>query len=68
MTHSGGQQHDVGDRGQRYAVSVFDDEQNKRIDIGWTDSAEMARKLADSAEKKPSWNFVWLTDRHAPNA
>lgn len=65
MTHSGGKAHGVGDRGQRYEVSVFDENEKKRIVLGWTDDAETARQMADSAALRPSWKFEWVTDRRA---
>lgn len=63
MTYNGGNPHPVGDRGQRYEVSCFDETQDKRIVLGWTDDAEVARQMADGAELRPSWKFAWVTDR-----
>lgn len=65
MTHSGGQPHAVGDRGQRYEVSVFDDDKGARIVIGWSEDAPTASRMATGAEKRPSWKFAWVTDRQA---
>lgn len=65
MTHSGGKPHEVGDRGQRYEVTTFDENEDKRIVIGWTDDAEQARKMADAAELRPSWKWPHVVDRHA---
>lgn len=65
MTHSGGQPHAVGDRGQRYEVSVYDDSAGRRIVIGWADDAAMASNMATAAELRPSWMFAWVTDRRA---
>lgn len=62
MTYDGGKPHIVGYQGQRYEVSIFDDNEKNRIVIGWTDDSEQARKMADSAELKPSWSFAWVTD------
>lgn len=61
MTHSGGKPHAVGDRGQRYEVSYFDGE--KRQVMGWTDDAEAARKMGDSVDKHPVWEFPQVRDR-----
>lgn len=65
MTHSGGQPHtNIGDRGQRYEVSVFDEGQNKRIVLGWADNPTTAAKMATAAELRPSWTFAQVRDRH----
>lgn len=63
MTHSGGQPHAVGDRGQRYEVSFFNPTTNQRQTLGWADDAESAQRMADSVEKHPSWQFPQITDR-----
>jgi hypothetical protein len=63
MTHSGGQPHAVGDRGQRYEVTVYDKSQNRRITLGWSDTSEGAVAMANAAELRPSWKFAWVTDR-----
>ncbi len=54
MTHSGGKPHQVGYRGQDYVVTVWDDEQQKRIVLGWR---TQPMKWADirRLETKPSW-------------
>lgn len=65
MTHSGGQAHAVGDRGQRYEVSVYDDTIGRRIVIGWASDAQVASDMATAAELRPSWRFAWVTDRQA---
>ena len=66
MTHSGGKPHtNVGDKGQRYEISCYDEGQNKRIVLGWSDDAEAARQMASGAELRPSWKFAWVTDRFA---
>lgn len=66
MTHSGGKPHAVGDKGQRYEVSVFDEGKKERIVIGWSNDAAVARSMADSAELRPSWTFAQVRDRSAP--
>jgi hypothetical protein len=63
MTHSGGQPHAVGDRGQRYVVSVFDQGRNERINLAYTDNADHAASMATGAELRPSWTHAWVTDR-----
>src|SRR5689334_25301932 len=50
MTHSGGKPHPVGDKGQRYEVTVFDTGKNERIVVGWTNDAATARSMAGGAE------------------
>lgn len=64
MTHSGGKPHEVGDRGQRYVVSVYDEAQNKRIDLALTNDIKHASEMATGAELRPSWKFAWVTDRY----
>lgn len=65
MTHSGGKPHEVGDRGQRYEVSVFDEGQNKRIVLGWTNNPESASEMAAGAELRPGWTHAQVKDRQA---
>lgn len=67
MTHSGGKPHaNVGDRGQRYEVTVFDDNKNERIVIGWSDDPKIASDMGTAAESRPSWKFAQVRDRQAP--
>lgn len=71
MTHSGGKEHAVGDRGQRWEVSFYNPATNKREVYGWTDDDATALSMSDCIEKHPSWQFGWITDRQAivpPNA
>lgn len=63
MTHSGGTPHAVGDRGQRYEITVFDDNLGQRVVVGWTDDASEAARMGTSAEVRPSWNFSQVWDR-----
>ncbi len=63
MTHSGGLPHPVGDRGQRYEISYFDSDLDKRVVYGWVNDAVNARKMANAALRNPSWEFVQITDR-----
>lgn len=65
MTHSGGKDHAVGDCGQRYEVTVFDERENRRVVLGWAEEASTAARMATTAEAKPSWKFAWVTDRQA---
>lgn len=63
MTHSGGQPHPVGDRGQRYVISVYDQGRQERMNLAYTDDAKRASELATTAELRPSWTHAWVTDR-----
>jgi hypothetical protein len=67
MTHSGGQPHtNVGDRGQRYEVTVYDDVKGHRIVIGWSDDPKRASEMAKTATLRPTWMFAQVRDRQAP--
>lgn len=63
MTHSGGKPHAVGDRGQRYEITVYDEELQQRRVLGWADSEEAAYGMARAAEKRPSWSKGEVNDR-----
>ena len=63
MTHSGGKPHRVGDMGQRYEVTFFDPEANRRKVLGWTVTAKDARRMADAVESHPSWQYPQIWDR-----
>lgn len=65
MTHSGGKPHAVGDRGQRYEVSVLDPLSSKRHVLGWTDSKETADGMCAAMKKHPSWKDPEVKDRQA---
>lgn len=66
MTHIGGKPHAVGDRGQRYEVTVFDEVKNERIVIGWSNDAIGASAMGTAAETRPTWTFAQVRDRTAP--
>lgn len=53
----------VGDEGQRYVVSVHDDNRGERMNLYYTDDPKRASELATNSELRPSWNFAWVTDR-----
>lgn len=64
MTHNGGRPHtNVGDRGQRYEVTVFDESQNKRLVVGWSNDPKGASDMGTAAELRPSWKFAQVKDR-----
>ena len=61
MTHSGGKPHDVGDHGERYEVTYFDD-QHRQI-FGWSETWEGANGMMRSIRKHPSWTHPEMRDR-----
>ena len=65
MTHSGGKPHAVGYEGQQYEVSFFNENENTRQVMGWTNSIDGANKMADAIRLHPSWTFEWITDLFA---
>lgn len=62
MTHSGGQQHQVGDRGQRYEVT-FIDPGGKRTVFGWSQTRFGADRMVSSIEVHPVWEGGKIRDR-----
>lgn len=63
MTYDGGKPHAVGDRGQRFEVSVYDEDKGERIVCGWTDNADDASKMAASFALRPGWSLEQVRDR-----
>lgn len=63
MTHSGGKPHQVGDRGQRYEVTFFDPDANRRRVLGWSPTAEGAQQMASAVESHPAWQSPEIRDR-----
>jgi hypothetical protein len=63
MTWGGGKPHQVGDRGQRYEVSVMDAEKNERIIVGWVNDKSAAERWAVAACLRPSWYHGQVRDR-----
>lgn len=67
MTHSGGQPHAVGDRGQRYEVSYGEDEEVDcrvpRKVFGWSTTLSGARAMARSINLHPSMFHPHIWDR-----
>lgn len=53
------------DRGQRFEVSVFDETQNHRIAVAWSDDAKVAGEAATATELNANWTYAWVTDRLA---
>lgn len=58
----------VGDEGQRYVVSAYDESRGERMNLYYTNDAKRASELATNAELRPSWKFAWVTDRRADSA
>jgi hypothetical protein len=65
MTHSGGKPHAVGDRGQRYEITVFDSQKGERIVFGWAETEESAYRMGFAAIARPSWKDFEVRDRQA---
>lgn len=63
MTHSGGKPHAVGDRGQRFEVTVFDEEIGRRRVLGWAETHEAAHSMGRAACQRPSWANYEVNDR-----
>lgn len=64
MTHSGGQQHPVGDKGQRYEVTYAKvDGDGKRHVFGWAEAYAGAARLASSINLNPSMMLPEIRDR-----
>lgn len=65
MTHSGGKPHAVGDRGQRYEVTVLDETSGERIVLGWTNNLGAAQQMASAACRRPTWTDGQVRERQA---
>lgn len=65
MTHSGGKPHAVGDRGQRYEITVHDEELKERRTLGWAETEYAAHQMGLAAVKRPSWRDYKVNDRHS---
>lgn len=66
MTWAGGRPHQVGDRGQRYEVSVIDDSTEQRIPCGWTNDKISADRMAVALALRPGWRQGQVHDRQEP--
>lgn len=66
MTHSGGEPHNVGDKGQRYEVTFFNPETIERQIFGWSDTEDGAAQMVKSIQAHPSWYNAEVRDRHTP--
>lgn len=62
MTHSGGQPHNVGDKGQRYAVTYYDDDGVVK-GFGWSATIEGAEAMCQSVDLHPSMTRPMIYDR-----
>ena len=56
--------HNVGDLGQRYEVSFYDPNQNKRIVFGWSETIEGAIKFENAIKAHPVWVDPQTIDRN----
>jgi hypothetical protein len=64
MTHSGGKPHtNVGDKGQRYMMSCFDDEIGRRRVLGWAEEYSVALNSVETLCKRPGWSDPQIKDR-----
>lgn len=61
MTHSGGQPHAVGDRGQRFEVRFRSEGEEKTF--GWSNDLEGVAAMVGSIEAHPTWNSPIVIDR-----
>lgn len=53
----------IGDKGQRFEISVFDTGMDKRIVAAWSDSRECAYRVAEGFETRPGWKDAQVLDR-----
>jgi len=53
----------TGDKGQRFEISVYDDNLHERMIVGWCDTREGANALAEGFELRPSWSDGRVLDR-----
>lgn len=63
MTHSGGEPHEVGDRGQRYEVVATGWPKKGTGVIGWADGEAAAYRLFSAALKAPGCTSATIVDR-----
>jgi hypothetical protein len=55
----------VGDRGQRYEVSVIDEATQQRVVCGWTNDKTSAERMAIALALRPGWRHGQVRDRQA---
>lgn len=63
MTHSGGQPHRVGDEGQHYLVTVFDEQVGERIHVCYLEDLAQAKRISKSIVLRPSWRDAEILNR-----
>lgn len=66
MTHSGGQPHNVGDKGQRYVVNYRESEGGQWRCFGYSNTKEGADAMVKSIKAHPTWDSPKIIDRQ-PN-
>ena len=64
MTRSGGKQHAVGDRGQRYAIWCKDGDDGEMC-LGYSDNPGAFKNMVDL---HPVWHTRRVVDRRSENA
>lgn len=62
MTHSGGQAHHVGDKGQRYEVRFKDMDATEHV-FGWSDDTDGVELMRASIFAHPTWHSPRVIDR-----
>ena len=62
MTHSGGKPHNVGDKGQRYAVTYYDDDGVLK-GFGWSNDLAGAEMMCQSIDLHPCMSRPMIYDR-----
>jgi len=55
----------TGDQGQRYEISYWDIEKEKRLIYGWCEIKQIANAIIISINKNPSWRNGEIRDRKA---
>jgi len=55
----------VGDKGQRFEISVFDTAKDERIAVAWCDSSSYATNLANGFDLRPGWRHAQVLDRQS---
>lgn len=63
MTHSGGQPHITGDKGQRYEVSYYDPDTKTRKVFGWAEKYSGAMSMENAIKLHPSMQDPAIDDR-----
>ena len=54
----------VGDKGQQYEVTVYDEGKRKRIVIGWFRDEDQCIRVCESIVTRPGWSDARYRDRY----